>query len=1061
MKKGKLIKRILLSVLLIPIILIGAFSVYAYFNQDEIIQGQIASLNEQYSGHISAGDTHLQLFSDFPMISFKVDDVQILENKEEDAPIIVKVEDIVASFNLMDILKGNYDIQSILLEEGEFNLVLHEDGSNNLTNAITSAEEDTTEASSPLAIHLKRIEMRELDIHKLDESTKTDVEAYIYTGVGSFQTAEGVINAHLDSNFLLNIVNDGDTTYVHHKHFDVHTDLSFDENTGMLVLEPSDIKMENGDFKIEGSVDTKNDVDVDIKISGAKPNFDLFIAFAPEDLIPTLARYDNAGDIYFNALIQGPTLHGQMPYIEADFGASDAFLENTAQKKKIDDLGFKAHFTNGEKRSLETMEFSLTEMTAILDRGSFKGDIEVKNFAAPEVDMKCLTDFNLDFIARFLNIKDVVTASGDVTLEMRFHDIIDLEHPERTVESINQAYYSEFKVSDFSLNSPDLPAPLERLDAHLIMNGKEAELDQFEMKMGGSDLLVSGYISDLPSIVHHTDIPVDVHLDIASNFLDLKELTSYSEENRTGFNEQIENLSLGLSFVASARDFTESAFVPKGEFFIDSLHAKLEHYPHEFHDFHADILVDDVDLSIVDFIGFVDDSDFHLNGDIYDYHFWLQDTLNGDVEMDVSLASDLLRLEDLFSYKGENFVPEDYRHEEVDGLELHVNSMMSYRDGDLKSIDVNLDQLDAKMHVHPLRFENFYGRIHYEDEHLLIEDFHGEMGRTAFDVTMDYFLGEDSVIRKRDNYLDLKANYIDYDELSNFNLPQSEEELSSDAHEEHVEAFNIYTLPFTNMEVNVDVEHFIYHRLDLQKVEAKLRTTPNHYLFVDTLHMGIAGGEMSMSGYFNGSDPDHIYLNPKFVTKDVNLDQLLFTFENFGQDYILSENLKGRLSSTLTGKILVYPDMVPNLDDSEVHMDVEVLDGRLINYEPMHMMADYMGNKDLNNVRFDTLQNHIDIADGWMTIPNMVIESTLGHIEISGNQHMNSEMEYFIRVPMKTVSDAAKSKLFKKDSGTKEEEDEIVEVDPNEKIRYINVKITGDADDYKIGLGKAKKKKKS
>ncbi|MEO0403380.1 MAG: hypothetical protein AAF193_00775, partial [Bacteroidota bacterium] len=275
MKKGKLIKRLLIGIVLIPVLLIGAVSVYAYFHQDEIIQGQIASLNEDYAGHISAGDTHLQLFSNFPMISFKIDDVQVLEDKSEDAPTIVKVKDIVASFNLMDIIKGNYDIQSILLEEGEFNLVLHEDGSINLTNALSTGEE-TTDESSPLAIHLKRIEMRELDIHKLDEETKTDVEAYIYDGVGSFQTQDGVINAHLDSNFLLNIVNDGDTTYVHHKHFDVHTDLSFDENSGMLVIEPSDIKMENGDFKIEGSVDTKNDVDVDIEISGEKPNFDLF-----------------------------------------------------------------------------------------------------------------------------------------------------------------------------------------------------------------------------------------------------------------------------------------------------------------------------------------------------------------------------------------------------------------------------------------------------------------------------------------------------------------------------------------------------------------------------------------------------------------------------------------------------------------------------------------------------------------------------------------------------------------------------------------------------------------
>ena len=74
----------------------------------------------------------------------------------------------------------------------------------------------------------------------------------------------------------------------------------------------------------------------------------------------------------------------------------------------------------------------------------------------------------------------------------------------------------------------------------------------------------------------------------------------------------LESLFL-VSFNASAKDFTESAYLPRGEFFVDSLHAQLEHYPHELHDFHVDFLIDDKDLKIVDFTGYIDESDFHFN----------------------------------------------------------------------------------------------------------------------------------------------------------------------------------------------------------------------------------------------------------------------------------------------------------------------------------------------------------------------------------------------------------------------------------------------------------------
>ena len=49
------------------------------------------------------------------------------------------------------------------------------------------------------------------------------------------------------------------------------------------------------------------------------------------------------------------------------------------------------------------------------------------------------------------------------------------------------------------------------------------------------------------------------------------------------------------------------------------------------------------------------------------------------------------------------------------------------------------------------------------------------------------------------------------------------------------------------------------------------------------------------------------------------------------------------------------------------------------------------------------------------------------------------------------------------DKKTKEGEtgdDKIIELDPNKKVRYLNLRIRSNADDYKIGLGKAKQSKR-
>lgn len=1063
-KLKKILIRSVFGVLTLAVMAVFLVLGIVYLKQDDIIQMQIDDINEQQKGQLKIGETHFEPFAHYPYISIKIDDVQVFEDKTENAQKILDVADIYIGFDIEDIIKGNYDIHYLTIEDGFLNYVTHKDGSTNIANAIAKSEEEGS--SDPLKIHLQKISLRNLDVHKYDETSKLDVETYIHRADGGFRSHGDTVETHVDAKFDMNIIDNGDTTFIKHKHFEFHTDFSFDKGSGLMTFKPSGIVMEHGDFELSGTYDTKNQREVDFKIGGTKPNFDMLIAFAPEDVIPVLEKYKNAGKIYFNALIKGPTDQGQMPLIDLKFGANEAYLENTNVKRRMDDMGFKGHFTNGEKRELETMEFSLTDMTASLEKGNILGSIMVKNFVEPDINMSLKADFDLNFLAEFFNLTEIDSTEGTVKLDMKFHDVIDLDHPERALEKINQAYFMELKIEDLAFNSKELPAPLKKLNLHITMNGKETDIDVFDLTIGGSDVFIKGYLSDLPAVIHHADKEVKAHLAISSKTLDIAELTKYSKKDSLGFDEQIDDLSVGFSFVSSARAFTESKYLPTGEFFIDSLHAKLKHYPHELHDFHVDVLIDEKDLKIKDFTGFIDQSDFHFNGLVHDYGFWFQDTLKGDVDLDITLNSNALHLENIFSYQGENYVPEDYRHEEFDKLKLHVNSSMHYKNHKLHAIDIELDKFTAKMHVHRMRFEDFKGTFHYEDDHIMVRDFRGKMGRTVFGISMNYYLGKNRAIKKRDNFLALKANYIDFDQLFSFNTTspnqvKTKKDSLADV-EQHAKAFNLYELPFTDMKFDVDVGHFIHHKVDLQKIKASLRTTHNHYLYVDTLSLLAAGGSLNMSGYFNGSDPKHIYLKPNLFVKDVDIDKLFFKFENFGQDALVSDNVHGQLTAKIKGKIRMYPDLVPDLDQSEIHLDIELLKGRLEHFEPMDMLSDYMGNKDMSNIKFDTLKNHMDITNGLMNIPNMTLESTLGHFDLSGKQDMDMNIEYYVSVPWKLIRSGAKNKLFgsKKKADEVAQDDEIVKKDPNKKTRYLNLKIHGNMDDIKVSLGKDKKRKK-
>jgi len=153
---------------------------------------------------------------------------------------------------------------------------------------------------------------------------------------------------------------------------------------------------------------------------------------------------------------------------------------------------------------------------------------------------------------------------------MNFRDIIDLEHPERSIEKLNESYFTELLVKDLSFSSPDYHLDVKDLDINTTIKGTEAQLNYFNLKVGKSDLSIKGKISDLPAILHRTDRSVLTQLDIQSKYLDIHELTNTGKDGNKPFNEQIENFSAKLALKSSAKAILESPNLPVGEFFINN-----------------------------------------------------------------------------------------------------------------------------------------------------------------------------------------------------------------------------------------------------------------------------------------------------------------------------------------------------------------------------------------------------------------------------------------------------------------------------------------------------------
>ncbi|OEK05568.1 AsmA family protein [Roseivirga misakiensis] len=1022
-----------------------------YNQQDRLIQKALTQLNHDFKGEFKIEGSHISPFANFPYVSIDLENVAVYETKADSSEALVQIQDVYVGFDLLSIIRGIYEIHKIKLSDGFVKFIQHTDGTFNITNALSGEIEEESETTDGPALHLSldAIELSNIDVLKINESTNLLAEVFIEEIKSSVSTSDEHIKARFDSRLLFNLVLDGDTSFLHDKHLQLSTGVDYDLTTGILDITPSELLIEKAEFLMDGMINVNDEMNLDLKFSGQKPNFDLFLAFVPEEYSPLLRRYNNGGSVFFDATIKGPSANGKIPHVEIDFGCEEAFIENVEVSKSVDELFFKGHFTTGELNTPESMSLEISDFTARPETGTFRGGVSIKNFDSPDIEMNLNSEFNLEFLADFLNIQNLSDLSGTVALDMNFHDIVDLDDPSKAIERLNESYFTELKVENLNFTSPDLNLPFRDINIHAAIDGHKAEIDQFNLKAGNSDISLSASISDLPAILHHTNLPVNVNLNLNAGLIDIQELTR-TEGDSLGIDEQIKDLSMKFQFNSSARAFTESPHLPLGEFFISELNAQLTNYPHKLHDFDVDVIIDSTDFKVIDFTGMLDQSDFHFNGELENYHLWFEKDPNGISSVDFDFNSSQIQLEDLFSYGGENYVPEDYQHETLADLKMHGISSITFKNK-LQSVQLDIDKIEAKANEHDMRLENFNGSVFVDSTLLEVKKLGGQLGNTQLEVDLTYHLDDTETTPHQ---FTLRSPRLDFDQLFAYVPPSENSDTSAIDHEA---GFNLFDLPFANIEFNLDVDHINYHKYLLDSFKLEGRMQKDHFIYLDTLSLQAAGGQMDLNGYFNGSNPDKIYFSPNMKLKNVDLDKLLFKFDNFGQDQLVSNNLHGKLSGSLSGQIHMHPDLIPATDVSDLEIDVEVLNGSLVNFTPFQALSSFFTDKNLNLVRFDTLKNTLSLKNGDLIIPKMNINTSLGFFEISGRQGLDLNMDYNMRIPLRVVTRAGFQKLFgRKNRDNSDQIDEIQYRNDKKRTRFISVNISGTAEDYSVSLGKPK-----
>jgi hypothetical protein len=357
--------------------------------------------------------------------------------------------------------------------------------------------------------------------------------------------------------------------------------------------------------------------------------------------------------------------------------------------------------------------------------------------------------------------------------------------------------------------------------------------------------------------------------------------------------------------------------------------------------------------------------------------------LNGQLKMDAS-----------FSGTGENLSSGNYEN---------INTS-----GDLIISGVNI-----KLKNNNLPFSNINGDFKFDNNDLAVNKLFGNAGNSDFELK-GFFRNMIGFVLKENQNITIEASL----KSKNVNLNEllSDKQGSSNSKSKYELKFSEHI----DLNLNSEIAHLEFRKFDATNIYGVIKLK-NKKMVVDPITLSTMNGSITASGMIDGTDSTKILITCFADLNKINITKMFDSFENFGQTSITEKNIKGLATAKIQFASIVSPELIVDLDKLYAGVDMTIENGELNNVESMKSLSRFIELKDLENVRFSTLKNQIEIKNQVIHIPKMEVKSNAINIIASGTHTFNNEINYKIKLSLNEL-------LSKKAKQSKKQNDEFGEV---------------------------------
>lgn len=239
------------------------------------------------------------------------------------------------------------------------------------------------------------------------------------------------------------------------------------------------------------------------------------------------------------------SLKKSIPAIDASMSLANGFVKSSEFPLPLQDLQFNSTIKNSSGRMAETI-IHVNDLSMLMDGEKFTATLLLQNLDDYTWDLKAKGGIDLEKITKIFPMEGMTLAGkvkADILTKGRYSDL-QAEKYDRLPTS------GTASLADFKYTAKDLPYAVTLSQASMVFDPKKIDLQKLDGKIGRSDFSVNGAVVNYLGYVFGQNQAIKGNVNFNSNFLDLNEFMTDTEETTT-----TDTASYGIIEVPANIDF--------------------------------------------------------------------------------------------------------------------------------------------------------------------------------------------------------------------------------------------------------------------------------------------------------------------------------------------------------------------------------------------------------------------------------------------------------------------------------------------------------------------------